>query len=346
MDEIENTPSGGEGEVLSLEARMDATMSEAFDNATAEPSARLRDEQSGRFTSANKEEIAEAPEASAVVDGDQGEEASEAEPTDPTLVATRAPASWSPAAKAAFEAADPAIQAEVLKREADINKALQTHAEERKQFTGLQQVLASRAETLVEEHGSVEQGINDLFKISDFAAEKPAEFVKWFAQQRGVDLNQFVTGQPGQTPSDPLINGLMQKVQAFEQLLTAAQVEQARIAEANANRQIEAFKGTRPHFDAVRIQMGKLIDAGLAEGLEDAYDMAVHANPATRKQILDTQAKERADAASKEAAEKAARARKAAGTNIRANGAPTSLKPGPRSIEQTMSEVYDRAMGS
>lgn len=355
MTDTENTPSGGDGEALSFDAMIDQTMSQAFDAAQEveeipndQNNAGPTRDANGRFVSQNQdiEGAAEAGDPENL--SDQGEEAEEAgSELAPT---TRAPASWSQAAKAAFDAADPAIQQEVLKREADMQKFMQSNAEERKQFAGLQQVLRPKAEILAEEHGSVEEGIADLFKISDFAAEKPRDFIQWFAQQRGVDLAELVTGQPGQPNQggqrDPVINGLLQQVQAISRHLSAAQHQQELDAQSAASRQIEDFKSTRPHFDAVRFQMGKLIEAGLAENLDDAYDMAVHANPATRKQILDAANAANATQAAKEASEKAARARRAAGTNVRANGAPTAVKSGPRTIEQTMAEAFDRAQGA
>lgn len=353
MTDTENTPSGGDGEALSLDAMIDQTMSQAFDAAqeVEEPgdSGPTRDA-NGRFVGKGNEGAAEAGDQENL--SDQGEGAEEAgSEMAPT---TRAPASWSQAAKAAFDAADPAIQQEVLKREADMQKFMQSNAEERKQFAGLQQILKPRAEMLAEEHGSVEDGISDLFRISDFAAERPEDFIQWFAQQRGIDLARLITGQPsqpgqatqGQAPRDPVISGLMQQVQAISRHLSAAQHQQELEAQNAANRQIEDFKSNRPHFDNVRVQMGKLIEAGLAEGLEDAYDMAVHANPAIRKQILEAAQKAEAERIAKEAGEKAARARRAAGTNVRASGAPTSVKSGPKTIEQTMAEVYDRAQGA
>lgn len=350
MTDTENTPSGGDGEALSLEAMIDQTMSQAFDAAQGveeapsdqNNSGPTRDA-SGRFVSQaqNNEGAAEVGDQENL--SDQGEGAEEAgSEMAPT---TRAPASWSQAAKAAFDAADPAIQQEVLKREADMQKFMQSNAEERKQFAGLQQILKPRAEMLAEEHGSVEDGISDLFRISDFAAERPEDFIQWFAQQRQIDLAKLVTGQPGQPSQgqhDPIINGLLQQVQAISRHLSAAQHQEELNAQAAADRQINDFQKDRPHFEAVRVQMGKLIEAGLAEGLEDAYDMAVHANPAIRKQLQEANAAQVA----KEVAEKAARARRAAGTNVRASGAPTAVKQGPRTIEQTMSEAFDRAQGA
>ena len=64
---------------------------------------------------------------------------------DPAVkLAIRAPASWSPAAKATFDKLPPEVQQAVAKREQEIDHGLRRKSEEVKRYEPLEQVLAPR----------------------------------------------------------------------------------------------------------------------------------------------------------------------------------------------------------
>jgi len=95
------------------------------------------------------------------------------------------------------------------------------------------------------------------------------------------------------------------------------------------------------HFEAVRQEMGRLIQAGSAQTLQDAYDKAFWSLPETRAQLLEKETQER----SKRQAEEAAAARKAALANVTRRGTPPTVQK-PGSMDDTIRSEYRRLSGA
>ena len=93
------------------------------------------------------------------------------------------------------------------------------------------------------------------------------------------------------------------------------------------NSEIARFAQGKDHFDAVREDMAALLQAGRAQTLDDAYQMAIWANPATRAALIAKQQQEQ-DAARKANADlKAKDARKASAVNIPRRGSLAATAP-------------------
>jgi len=110
--------------------------------------------------------------------------------------------------------------------------------------------------------------------------------------------------------------------------------EQAELAST-----IEKFSKDKPHFEAVRKVMAGLMQTGAAENLDDAYDMAVHANKSIRETLDADKRKADQEKQAEEAKKKADAAKKAASLNVRSSSASPARKG---SWEQTMREVGER----
>ena len=132
-------------------------------------------------------------------------------------------------------------------------------------------------------------------------------------------------------------------------------MQQESQARSDANRSaqrsaVDAFGGARdsmgrpqhPHVDAVRAEMTALLQTGAARSLEDAYERAVWANPATRR----TLAAEAEDQRARAAARRADRARKTAAANVPRGGPGGAKAERGRTIEETMAMAYDRLHGA
>jgi hypothetical protein len=99
--------------------------------------------------------------------------------------------------------------------------------------------------------------------------------------------------------------------------LTTLKQQLAQREQASVEAELKAFQSANPHFDAVREDMGRMIQAGIVNTLQDAYDRAIWARPDIRQRILADQRAadeaKRAEAAAKVSAD----AKKAMAVNVK-----------------------------
>lgn len=341
---------------MTLDSAMDAAfakMSEAEKappaetTVAAEPAAetptqaaeRARDER-GRFAATQSAEAAPVTAAPAKETTDR------AEPVAATTAPSTAPVigpppGWSAESKAAFAQLPASIQADVLKREKEVSDGFAQKSAELKRYEALESVIGPRRTVLAAQYGSEAQGVQTLFALSDYAEKDPQGFVRWYAQQRGIDLASLAgtpAGQLDQPQLDPPVAAIQQRLEAIDQRLTAAdRAEQAR-QQAALESQIATFSADPAHkyFESVRQDMAALMSGGRAKDMQDAYDQAVYANPTTRALVLAEQRaadeKARAEAQAKAVAE----AKRTRETLVASNGATGASPTKPRSWEETM----------
>lgn len=282
-------------------------------------------------------------------DAPEGEPAADAPPLSP-------PERWSADDKAAFAALPREAQDLVLKRERDVegylSKRTQELSSQGKTYESLEQVLAPRRQSLSIAYGSVENGLNTLFALSDMAEKDPAGFINYFAQQRGIDLSALQKGGEADESADPEITAIRREIAQERQYREQQQREAQAARDRELSTQVERFKAEkndkgeilRPHFDSVRTHMGALLEKGAAQDLQDAYDQAVWANPETRKALMDSHAKAEQAKRVAEAKAKAAAAEKAASTRPRSSNGQFVSSPG-KTIEETMAAAYEAHNG-
>lgn len=343
-------------EVVADDAAPVTDAPETAPEATEDKPSRERDE-NGRFKPKTTEQAAEAPPE--VTNSGKDDEAGRKpeEPKPETVAVTPAiapPVALPEAAKAEWSKTPPAIQQAVLKRENDIARYVQQTSATLKQYEAINQQIEPVRKEMESFYGDVPTALKTLFSISDYATKSPYEYMRWFAQTRGLDaqqlLNVFAGGQaPQAQPAfNPQIAVLAQKVSAQEN--TIKQIEQQRIAaqEAEISKAYQEFAANPDNkfIDMVRDEMSALLDNGLASSFQDAYDKAVWQNPALRQQLLAEQiaaqeAKRKAEIekAAKKATSAAALAQATKGGAI---GSPKDkLNP-----DDVLSAAYDRMHGA
>ena len=365
---------------------LDEQLSKAYDRATAEPEAesapevvaddaapvadtpenapegtedkpnRERDE-NGRYKSKATEQAADAPPEAINSGKDDEAGRKPEEPKPETVAATPAiapPVALPEAAKAEWGKTPPAIQQAVLKRENDIARYVQQTSTQLKQFEAINQQIEPVRKELESFYGDVPTGLKTLFSISDYATKSPYEYIRWFAQQRGLDaqqvLNVFAGGQAPQAQAafNPQLAALSQRVSAQEERTRHEESQRlaARDAEAaNAIREFES-KPENKFIEQVREDMAALLSNGLASSLQDAYEKAIWQNPTIRQQIVaeqiatqDAKRKAEADKMAKKASTAAAMAQATKG------GAIGSPKDKP-TADDILSATYDRLHGA
>ena len=240
------------------------------------------------------------------------ETVSQEAPTEEPQNSLDAPDHWNSEDREAFNELDDKAKKLYLKRykemEGGFTKKTQTLAEERK---------------IAERFRQTTEPFKDYFKqngIDEFEAFKklaqthinlmrgtPQErhnLLLRAAQDYGINLNIGNSNQESHEEQqiDPITQQIFNKLTAQEQML--ARIEQEKNAQEYYSLQskINTFKDTKdangelkyPHFETIKTEMGRLLEAGLAENLEDAYENAIKLNNDLHQEYLNRQYNSRA----------------------------------------------------
>jgi hypothetical protein len=197
-------------------------------------------------------------------------------------------------------------------------------------YESIEKIVGPRREQLALQGASVEQWLTQVSTLSDFADKRPAEFIQWYASQRGLDLKQLAEDF---IPPDPHLQALYSELAQLRQQVGHSQNFQQNQVVSSMVDQVASFAdakdatGTplRPYYNEVQNDLLMFIPALKAQNptlhpqqlLQEAYDRAVHANPNTRTRLAQMEE-------SKRTAEAAQRAAKARTAGLSVHGGPSS----------------------
>ena len=234
-----------------------------------------------------------------------------------------APKNWSEDVRSKFKDLPRDAQEYMLKRDkemtADYTRKTQEVAEQRKSFESLDKVIAPMRQQIAASGVGEAEYISRLLNADYALRNNPKMAIRQLAQGYGIDLSSIEDGGSYEEP-DSQIAQLQQQNQAILAELNQFKQQNLTSARQQTENQINNFAQSKddkgnlkyPHFNKLRIKMGNLIDAGEAQGLEDAYAKAVRLDDELYKQSLDAQrksAKAEEDARRKAAVEKAKKVR-------------------------------------
>jgi len=247
--------------------------------SSEEAAARARDEK-GRF--APKEEVAKSVEQA------QPNTASPVAPAEPPTETIPPPHSATAAVKAAWDSYPLEIRKELVRIEQEAQKGKTEWQSKGERLNRFEALIAPHREKFAVQGLDEFSAVNALLNAQTMLERNPNEAIAYLARQYGATLpsGRQDPGQPQfqqpQPQLDPHILTLSQQVQSLQQ--TLAQQQQAQEAEALGKVQsdVAEFRANNLYFDNVKVEMGKLIQAGLATDLADAYDKACFANPEIR----------------------------------------------------------------
>lgn len=316
------------------EKSIDETLRETLAEIQARGDAEIKDDEpkrdeSGKF--APKEPDEEKPDDDAIA----------REPSEPVESARPAPNTWKKEVAEKWATLPAEVQAEVERREADFHRGIEQYRVKAQFGESIERAMLPYAQTLRQLNVTPDRAVSELLAADHrlrygTPEEKRASIVE-LAAQYGIPLG----GQEAteQTQIDPQIIALRNQMGQMrgwieQQNQAAQQREQDAL-----NSEIQRFRADpgHGHFDQVKGHMAALLQAGQAKDLQDAYDQAIYANPATRQAML----KQQAEAERKAKAEVAAAAKKAASANVRGRvSMPVSEPVG--SIEDTIRRTLSR----
>lgn len=236
----------------------------------------------------------------------------------------------------------------------------------------------------LQDHVALEQIMSGF----DFADRDPAGFVRWFAGIKGIDLAAY-GGRQQQQQAPQGDDDLPELHPAVKQALAARDQELARLRQElqhvgqshqqadqrmqswqqqqdaaiqqDAARELQAFESATddngapkyPFYQDVRTEMGRMISAGIAKDLADAYDRATFANPGVRQKVLESRELAARKSWEKQLSDSAKRAKGAAGSISAASPAVSTDRDAPQpppdsvrgALEQALTAQMQRSSG-
>lgn len=352
----ETQVSGGQ------DASLDTTFNEITESSPAEPTREepksLADTLSDTWDKLNKPPEPEAP-VQPVVEA-------------PPAPVAGFPQTWDATYKDHWTKVPAEVQKFIAEREQKTSQTLNRQQQALRYYEPIGGVLSTMNQLGVKP-GTEAQMIQNWMQADRFLSENPPEALKWLAQQFNVDLNQLA-GVPKQEAQqnpiddlfkDPRFDVVKQELDATRAELRALKQQQQQVVGnltareqyevAQQKQSIESelakFSSDKPYYGqverrmAVEVTLLKQEEPGLSmrELLDKAYDRAIYATPNIRQQVLAEQQKTAAEKAQKEAAAKAAQAKKISSMNVRTGAsASTPTFDGPALDREKLSALYDQ----
>jgi hypothetical protein len=288
----------------------------------------------GRFTAQKAEQPAEEPQV-------------EEEPP----IWRRPPASWKKDYHEVWQKADPKMQEYAWQREEQMRAGVEPLLS-KAQFADAMQEAISPYMTTIQGLGlSPDKAVAALMdadhKLRNSDPQTKLQYFQQLAQSYGINLGAM-QGQPGQMPQqtvDPTVYALQNELNKVRGEVMGWKQQQEMMENQNLLNEINQFSLKAEHFEDVRPTMIQLLQSGVAQTLDDAYEKAIRLDPNLFEQMNKAQ---QAEVAAKQAKEqnRAAKAARAAAVSVRSAtpGVNTAPKSSDRRalLEEALTEIEAR----
>jgi hypothetical protein len=251
----------------------------------------------------------EVPEASTAVadtrsdpprdeSGKYAKQDAAAKPAEPVEVEkVERPSSWKKDYWEKYDKLDPDLRGYILQRENEYKAGLGAYNNEVKAAKALKEAIDPFMADLQRHNIEPSTWIRNLGNAHQtLALGSPQAKMQMFAQlarDYGVDLRVLAGNGQQQAPQmDPTIQYLAQNLNGLQQQWQQFQTQQQAAEQQSIQETIQGFSADvdkHPHFEAVRETMAGLLQSGMAQNLQEAYDRAVWMAPEVREKVLAAQ---------------------------------------------------------
>jgi len=199
------------------------------------------------------------------------------------------PSSWKKDYEEHWGKLDPTLQDYIQQREADYAKGVSTYKNQWDSAQPLIRAIEPFAPILQQHNIDPAQWISNLGRAhSVLALGSPEQKQQMFAQlanDYGVSLNEVGGGY-----ADPQFSLIAQELNQIKNQWNQFQTQQERTEQASLQNEIQSFSTDKPYFDEVRETMAGLLQAGMANDLQSAYDKAIRLNDNIAQKVQAEQA--------------------------------------------------------
>jgi hypothetical protein len=188
------------------------------------------------------------------------------------------PSSWKKDYEEHWGKLDPTLQDYIQQREADYAKGVSTY---KNQWDMAAPVMESirQFEPLLKQYGvAPQQWVTQLGNAhAQLVTGTPEQKIQVF-QQLANDYGINLGAVSGQTGYDPQFSSIAQKLSQIENQWGSFMAQQEAIESSQLQSEIASFKDDKPYFEEVRETMAGLLQNGMADNLQSAYDKAIRLN--------------------------------------------------------------------
>lgn len=278
--------------------------------------------ENGRFAPRNPTEQAEPP---------VNENADQ--PAEPVVEQAKpaidAPVSWSAEQKAKWATLPPDTREYIAQRDKESHEAISRAGQQIKAFEPIGKVIEQFGHVFQKNGLQPHDGIARMLAVNEMLETDAPSAIREIAKAYGVDLSGQTTQDA--EPANREVAELKAELARVKSHLTAQDRQREAAANETLAREIADFAKDKPHFESVRKVMAGLMNSGAAETMQDAYDKAIHADPTIRQSLQADAQKAAEDKRKAEEAERVAKAKKAAGVNVKSS-------PGQANAAKTMDD--------
>ena len=245
------------------------------------------------------------------------------QPAEPVEVAEppiweRPPSSWKKDYHEVWQTADPRLKEYAWQREEEMKKGVEPLLTKAQFADQIQEAINPYMNNIRGLGIEAPQAVKALMEADNIlrhgTAQQKQQYFATLATQYGVNLGEGLQ----QTPVDPNFYALQNELQQVRGEVTTWKQQQEAVQQQALSDEIKSFSQKAEFFEDARPTMIQLLNSGVAKDLEDAYNKAVR---------LDTDLFERtqkasqaqAEAAKREASNKAAKAARAAAVSVRSS---------------------------
>jgi hypothetical protein len=278
-------------------------------------------------------------------------EPQEVQPEAEPPVWKRPPASWKKDYHEVWAKADPRMQEYAWQREEQMRAGVEPLLSKAQFADAMQQAISPYMQTIQGLGMTPDKAVAALMeadhKLRNSDPQTKLQYFQQLAQSYGINLGgmQAAPGQMPQQAVDPTVWALQNELNKVRGEVMGWKQQQEMMENQNLLNEINQFSLKAEHFEDVRPTMIQLLQSGVAQTLEDAYEKAVRLDPNLFEQMTKAQ---QAEAAAKQAKEqnRAAKAARAAAVSVRSAtpGANTAPKTADRRalLEDAFSEIEAR----
>lgn len=244
----------------------------------------------------------------------------EAEPQAEPPVWERPPASWKKDYHEVWQTADPKLKEYAWQREEEMKRGVEPLLSKAQFADQIQQAIEPYQNNLRTLGIEPPQAIKALMDADNVlrhgTPQQKAQMFASLSQQYGVNLQEI--GNLQQQPVDPTVSMLQNELYSVKnEVMTWKQQQEAAQNQALLS-EIDSFAQKAEFFEDARPTMIQLLNSGMAQNLEDAYNKALRLDESLSSKLQQSQ-QAQAEAAKREAANKAAKAARAAAVSVRSS---------------------------
>jgi hypothetical protein len=331
VDEQMERDEAPQADVTDRRAILEQSLEAAERGEPIEPVAR---DGKGRFATPKAEEPADEPQAN-----------------EEPPVWKRPPASWKKDFHEVWQKADPKMQEYAWQREEQMRAGVEPLLSKAQFADAMQEAISPYMQTIQGLGLSPDKAVAALMdadhKLRNSDPQTKLQYFQQLAQSYGINLGAM-QGQQGQMPQqtvDPTVYALQNELNKVRGEVMGWKQQQEMMENQTLLNEINQFSLKADHFEDVRPAMIQLLQSGMAQTLDEAYEKAIRLDPNLFEQVNKTQQAEIVAKQAKEA-NKAAKAARAAAVSVRSAtpGVNTAPKAANRRalLEEAFSETESR----